>query len=486
MLPKHLDEKVARLHLDALGVKLTELRPSRPPTSACRSRARTSRITTGTRGGTGEPRRAHRLACRSPKSPIAPRRRGRGAHRVGGRADAGAALDPRALRRASARWTGCCVGACLHVTAETANLVARAAGGRRGGRRCARPTRSPRRTTWPPRWSSTTASRCARCAARTPAAYAENLAALVARGPQVTVDDGADLIVGAPRRAPPSCSDELLGGTEETDHRARAPAGDARPRAASAARSSRSTRRAPSALFNDRYGTGQSTLDGILRATNLLLAGRTVVVLGYGWAGKRHRRCAPTARARSVIVCEVDPMRALEARMDGFEVMPALEAAERGDVFVTVTGARDVLVRAHFERMKDGAVLANAGHFDVEIDLEDLRAVATGGHREVRPLVERVRPRRPAPEPAGLRPGRQPRRRRGPPRRRDGHVLRQPGARGRVPRRRGPRPRARRAPRARGHRRRDRAPEARLAGRRDRRADARAARVPARVESRAT
>ena len=107
-------------------------------------------------------------------------------------------------------------------------------------------------------------------------------------------------------------------------------------------------------LFNDHYGTGQSTLDGILRATNLLLAGKTLVVLGYGWTGKGVALRARGAGAQ-VIVCEVDPMRALEARMEGFEVMPALVAAERGDVFVTVTGNRDVLSREHFERMKDGA-----------------------------------------------------------------------------------------------------------------------------------
>jgi adenosylhomocysteinase len=139
--------------------------------------------------------------------------------------------------------------------------------------------------------------------------------------------------------------------------------------------------------FNDRYGTGQSTLDGILRATNLLLAGHTCVVLGYGWTG---RGVAIRARGggASVIVCEVDPLAALEARMEGFEVMPAVEAAARGDVFVTVTGANDVLTQTHFERMKDGAVLANAGHFDVEISVSDLREIATGGVREVRPLVE--------------------------------------------------------------------------------------------------
>jgi adenosylhomocysteinase len=139
--------------------------------------------------------------------------------------------------------------------------------------------------------------------------------------------------------------------------------------------------------FNDRYGTGQSTVDGVLRATNILLAGQTVVVVGYGWTG---RGIAQRARGlgASVVVCEVDPVPALEARMEGYEVMPVLEAAARGDVFITVTGGRGVLRGEHLERMKDGAVLANAGHFDVEIDLPALRELASGPPREVRPLVE--------------------------------------------------------------------------------------------------
>jgi adenosylhomocysteinase len=184
----------------------------------------------------------------------------------------------------------------------------------------------------------------------------------------------------------PELAGDLIGGTEETTTglvRLRALEADGTLACPVIAVNEAYTERA----FNDRHGTGQSALDGIVRATNLLLAGRTLVVLGYGWAGK-----GVALRAKglgsSVIVCEVDPLRALEARMDGYEVMPALAAAERGDVFVTVTGGRDVLVREHFERMKDGAVLANAGHFDVEIDLAALREAATGGHREVRPLVE--------------------------------------------------------------------------------------------------
>ena len=207
---------------------------------------------------------------------------------------------------------------------------------------------------------------------------------LAATAPHVTLDDGADLLtlLHAVREAHGA---SLIGGTEETTTglvRLRALQDEGRLRCPVLAVNEALTER----TFNDRYGTGQSTLDGILRATNLLLAGRTVVVLGYGWTGKGVALRAHGAGA-SVIVCEVDPMRALEARMDGCEVMPALDAAERGDVFITVTGARDVLAGQHFERMKDGAMLANAGHFDVEIAVDQLASLAVS-RSQVLPLVE--------------------------------------------------------------------------------------------------
>jgi adenosylhomocysteinase len=176
----------------------------------------------------------------------------------------------------------------------------------------------------------------------------------------------------------------MLGGTEETTTglvRLRALEAEGRLACPVIAVNEARAERA----FNDRFGTGQSVLDGILRTTNLMLAGQTVVVLGYGWTGRGVALRAHGLGA-SVIVCEVDPLRALEARMEGFAVMPAAAAAERGDVFITVTGGRDVLRAEHFARMKDGAVLANAGHFDVEISLPDLRAAADAV-REVRPLV---------------------------------------------------------------------------------------------------
>jgi adenosylhomocysteinase len=138
-------------------------------------------------------------------------------------------------------------------------------------------------------------------------------------------------------------------------------------------------------LFDNRYGTGQSTIDGILRATNILLAGSTVVVAGYGWCGKGVTRRAQGQGAQ-VVVTEVDPLKALEAFMDGFRVMPMAEAAAIGDVFITVTGDIHVVRKEHFEAMKDGAIVANSGHFNVEIDLGALDAMASA-KREIRDFV---------------------------------------------------------------------------------------------------
>jgi adenosylhomocysteinase len=273
------------------------------------------------------------------------------------------------------------VGACLHVTAETACLVrALVAGGAEVALAAANPL-----TTQDEVAAALTAEGCATHGSRgeDADAYAAGVVAVVDGAPQVTLDDGADLLTVL-HAARPELLDGLVGGTEETTTglvRLRALEAEGRLACPVIAVNEARTER----LFNDHYGTGQSTLDGILRATNLLLAGKTFVVLGYGFTGKGVALRARGAGAQ-VIVCEVDPMRALEARMEGFEVMPALLAAERGDLFVTVTGNRDVLTTPHFERMKDGALLANAGHFDVEIDLDALRAAATGA-RDVLPLV---------------------------------------------------------------------------------------------------
>jgi adenosylhomocysteinase len=278
---------------------------------------------------------------------------------------------------------GVAVGACLHVTSETANLVRVL---RAGGAAIALCAPNPLSTQ-----DDVAAALVAEGDAEVHAvngedmgSWAAHVAAVVASNPQVTLDDGADLVT-AIHSARQDLLPALLGATEETT------TGLVRLRALEAegvlacpviAVNEAFTERA----FNDRHGTGQSALDGIVRATNLLIAGRTVVVLGYGWTGQGVALRAKGLGA-SVVVCEVDPLRGLEARMDGFEVMPALAAAERGDIFVTVTGARDVLCRPHFERMKDGAVLANAGHFDVEIDVRGL-AEAAESHREARPLVD--------------------------------------------------------------------------------------------------
>jgi adenosylhomocysteinase len=277
---------------------------------------------------------------------------------------------------------GIVIAACLHVTAETANLIrALAAGGAQVALAAANPL-----STQDDVAEALRADGIDVRAVRDEDldSYAANVASLLDAPPQITLDDGADLITIVH-----TIREDLLGGmigaTEETATgllRVRALADENRlavpVMAVNEAHSERS--------FNDRYGTGQSAIDGILRATNLLFAGLELVVLGYGWTGRGVAQRARGAGA-SVIVCEVDAVRALEARMDGYDVMPALEAARRGDVFVTVTGAPAVLRREHFELMKDGAVLANAGHFDVEIDLPALAELAADV-RQVLPLVE--------------------------------------------------------------------------------------------------
>jgi adenosylhomocysteinase len=260
------------------------------------------------------------------------------------------------------------VGACLHITAETANLVrALAAGGAEVVLTAANPLSTQ---------DDVAEALEAEVHGRRgddAAAYAAGVAAVAKGKPQLALDDGADLIAATHAG--------LVGATEETTTglvRLRAMELKCPVLAVNEALAERA--------FNDRYGTGQSALDGIIRATNVLLAGRTVVVFGYGWTGRGVALRARGAGAH-VVVCEVDAVRALEARMEGFSVMPALTAAERGDVFITVTGSRAVLRAEHFARMKDGAVLANAGHFDVEIDLDALRDAATSV-TDVLPLVE--------------------------------------------------------------------------------------------------
>lgn len=274
------------------------------------------------------------------------------------------------------------ISVCLHVTAETANLV-RAL--RAGGAQVSLASANPLSTQDDVAAALVDADGVAVHAVHgeTLDRYAEHVAALVAFEPAVAIDDGADLI-GALNDAE-GAAGRLLGATEETTTglvRLRRLEAEGELKVPVIAANESRTERA----FNDRYGTGQSALDGIVRATNVLISGSVVVVLGYGWTGKGIALRAK-GQGATVIVCEVDPMRALEARMEGFEVMPSREAAELGDIFITVTGGRDVLGAEHFAAMRDGAIVANAGHFDVEIDIDELEKAA-GSRREARPLVE--------------------------------------------------------------------------------------------------
>jgi adenosylhomocysteinase len=274
---------------------------------------------------------------------------------------------------------GVSVGACLHVTSETACLVRALQAGGASVALCASNPFAVQRDV------AAALSQETSVYAGGPDAWTADVAAVVAREPRITLDDGADLLT-ALHAARPDALGAMLGGTEETTTglvRLRAMEAEGKLAVPVLAVNESRAERA----FNDRFGTGQSVLDGIVRTTNVLLAGLTVVVLGYGATG-RGVALRAHGQGASVIVCEVDPLRALEARMEGFAVMRALDAAERGDVFITLTGVRDVLRAEHFARMKDGAILANAGHFDVEISLADLRAAASDV-REILPLVER-------------------------------------------------------------------------------------------------
>ncbi len=214
--------------------------------------------------------------------------------------------------------------------------------------------------------------------------YYENLRAAIAHKPHITMDDGADL-VSTLHREYRELLPNVIGGTEETTTgviRLRAMAADRALEFPIIAVNDAMTKH----FFDNRYGTGQSTIDGIIRATNILLAGKTFVVAGYGWCG---RGLANRARGMgaNVIVTEVDPLVALEAVMDGFRVMPMKEAAPIGDIFVTLTGDLNVIDRHHFEIMKDGALVANSGHFNVEINIPALEEMAVA-KRLVRPFVE--------------------------------------------------------------------------------------------------
>jgi len=214
--------------------------------------------------------------------------------------------------------------------------------------------------------------------------YYKHIDQVLDKKPVITLDDGADLVSTLHSKRKEQI-DEIIGGTEETTTgviRLQSMADQGVLLYPIVAVNEANTKH----FFDNRYGTGQSTIDGIIRATNILLAGKTVVVSGYGWCG---RGVASRARGMgaNVIVLEVDPLKALEAVMDGYRVMPSLEAAEIGDIFVTVTGDIHAIAKEHFKKMKDGAIVANSGHFDVEIDIPNLEKMAKN-KRKFRGFIE--------------------------------------------------------------------------------------------------
>lgn len=279
------------------------------------------------------------------------------------------------------------VGACLHVTTETANLVLAL---QAGGAEIALCASNPLST------QDDVAAMLAvdhgvrvyAVKGEDHARYYSHIEAVIATSPQFTMDDGCDLVTTILTKFPEKL-DGIVGGTEETTTgviRLRSMEQDGVLKYPIVAVNDAMTKH----LFDNRYGTGQSTLDGIIRATNVLFAGKVVVVAGYGWCG---RGIAQRARGMGahVVITEVDPTKALEASMDGFWVMPMEEAARRGDIFITVTGNTKVLREEHFLTMKSGALVANSGHFNVEIDIEALERLAEGDKTKPREFVEQYR-----------------------------------------------------------------------------------------------
>ncbi len=275
------------------------------------------------------------------------------------------------------------ISACLHVTSETANLMTTL---KSGGASLRLAASNPLST------QDEVAAALVRyekipvfaIKGEDNQTYYRHLEQALAHAPHLTMDDGADLVTTIHERKTDLIKN-ILGGTEETTTgvirlRSMARAGVlAYPIIAV---NDALTKH----LFDNRYGTGQSSIDGLLRATNILLAGLTVVVCGYGWCGRGVASRAKGAGAR-VIICEVDHLRALEALMDGYQVMTLKEATAEGDVFITVTGNKNVIRLEHFKRMKDGAIIANAGHFNVEIDLMALEKLSVK-KRKIREYVE--------------------------------------------------------------------------------------------------
>jgi adenosylhomocysteinase len=279
--------------------------------------------------------------------------------------------------------SGVRVGACLHVTTETANLMLAL---RDGGAQVALCASNPLSTQ-----DDVAAALVAEYGIATFAikgedndTYYRHIDAVLDTKPQLTMDDGADLVARL-HKDRTDLLQHIIGGTEETTTgviRLRALGADGKLRYPIVAVNEANTKH----MFDNRYGTGQSTLDGITRATNILWAGKNVVCAGYGWCGRGFASRARGMGAQ-VIVTEIDPLKALEAVMDGYRVMTMAEAAPIGDFFITLTGDINVIDRQHMEAMKDGAIVANSGHFNDEINLPALASMAEG-RREVRPFVE--------------------------------------------------------------------------------------------------
>ena len=275
------------------------------------------------------------------------------------------------------------IAACLHVTTETANLMRTL---KEGGAEIALTASNPLSTQ-----DETAASLVKDFGISVFAVrgednetYYKHINSALDIAPSMTMDDGADLVTTLHTKRRELLAG-IIGGTEETTTgviRLKSMAAKGVLEYPIVAVNNAMTKH----FFDNRYGTGQSSIDGILRATNILLAGLNFVIAGYGWCGRGLAVRAKGLGAR-VIVTEINPVKAIEAAMDGYDVMPMAKAAELGDVFVTVTGNKSVITKEHFLVMKDGAVVANSGHFNVELDLEGLATVTTS-RREARPMVE--------------------------------------------------------------------------------------------------
>ncbi len=276
------------------------------------------------------------------------------------------------------------ISACLHVTTETANLMHTLQVGGADVVLCASNPLSTQ--------DDVAASLVANyeipvyaIKGEDDSTYYDHIKAALDFKPHITMDDGADL-VSEIHKTRTELIEEIVGGTEETTTgviRLRAMANDKALKFPVIAVNDSETKH----LFDNRYGTGQSTMDGIIRATNILIAGRTVVVCGYGWCSRGIANRAHGLGA-NVIVTEIDPMKALEAVMDGYRVMPIMEAAPVGDIFVSATGDINVIDTHHFAAMKNGAMIANSGHFNVELNLKGLADMADGEPKLVRPFVQ--------------------------------------------------------------------------------------------------